>query len=836
MTHKRLLNVGCGPRGHNHGMSGFDGWVETRLDIDPSLQPDVVGSMTDMSAIASASVDAIVSSHNIEHLSPHQVPLALSEFLRVLTADGIGVITCPDLQSVAARVAQGELLSPLYESSAGPIAALDVLYGLRGAMAAGKDFMAHRCGFTLPVLIDLLLSAGFARAVGMVRPEAFDLWVVASKSPCSDDALHALAARHLPPPAPTASSTIAALSARELQALQNAPTDAASLAELGERAGLAGRHALAEHYFRQACLAEPASPIFLHNHGEALRQLNQLPQAEQCFRKVIALNPGFAPAYTSLIQLVQVEHTASLQQRDPKRSAALTHEMAVLANNQGNAWLDAGQDAKAIACYRQALAFDSRHASAWSNLGNVLRSSGLIGEAEDACRQAIALDPGLAPAWINLGHALAELGRYDEAPACYNQAQHLEPGFAEARRNRLFNTLYRPEFSPAQILAQHKAWGAHHPAPAAPASAPTLAHPFGKTLRIGYLSPDFREHSMLHFLEPMLVHHDPAQVSVTCYSECPRSDDHTRRLMSYGHTWVFTHGLDDAALAHRIRQDGIDILVDCAGHTLGTRLDALAGKPAAILMSWLGYLGTTGLPAMDYRLTDDWVDPVGLTESQHTETLLRIPGGMLAYRPHAAAPDVAPPPVARTGRVTFGSLNKVQKLNAVVIELWAAVLHAVPESRLLLKSKIFADSFTRGRISGLFEAFGIRPGRLELRGASTDYLATYHEIDIALDTTPFGGGATTCDALWMGVPVITLSGERSAGRLTTSILNLLGHSEWVADSREAYIQIACSLASNTDHLAGIRSELREQMQTSRLCDEAGFTRRLEALYRQVVRH
>jgi len=826
MTHKQLLNVGCGPRGQHHGMPGFDGWVETRLDIDPSLHPDVVGSMTDMSAIASACVDAIVSSHNIEHLAPHQVPLALAEFLRVLTADGIGVVTCPDLQSVAARVAQGELLTPLYESSAGPIAALDVLYGLRGAMAAGKDFMAHRCGFTLPVLIDLLLSAGFARAVGIVRPEAFDLWVVASKSPCSDDALHALAARHLPPAAG------GPLSAAELHALQNAPTDAASLAELGERAGLAGRHALAEHYFRQACLAEPANPALLHNHGEALRQLNQLQQAEQCFRKVIALNPGFAPAYTSLIQLVQAEHTASLQQRDPKRSAALTHEMAVLANNQGNAWLDVGQDAKAVTCYRQALAFDSRHASAWSNLGNVLRSSGLIGEAEDACRKAIALDPGLAPAWINLGNALAELGRYDEAPECYSQAQRLEPGFAEARRNRLFNTLYRPEFSPGQILAQHKAWGAHHPAPAAPVSA----HTFGQPLRIGYLSPDFREHAMRHFLEPMLAHHDPAQVAVTCYSECPRSDDHTHRLMSYGHTWVFTHGLDDAALAQRIRQDGIDILIDCAGHTLGTRLDALASKPAAIMMSWLGYLGTTGLPAMDYRLTDEWVDPVGLTESQHTETLLRVPGGMLAYRAHYAAPDVAPAPVTHTGRVTFGSLNNVQKLNAVVIELWASVLQAVPEARLLLKSKIFADPFTRGRIVGLFEAFGIRPGRLDLRGASSDYLATYHEIDIALDTTPFGGGATTCDALWMGVPVITLSGERSAGRLTTSILNLLGRTEWVADSREAYIQIACSLAKDTERLARIRSELRQQMQTSRLCDEAGFTRRLEALYRQVAKH
>ena len=199
LTPKKLLNVGCGPKGRHHGFSGFDGWQEVRLDIDVSVEPDVVGTMTDMSAVASASVDAIVSSHNIEHLYPHEVPLALAEFVRVLSADGLVLITCPDLQSVCARVARGDLASPLYDSAAGPITALDILYGHRGAMGAGNLYMAHRCGFTLDVLANTLQACGFARAVGLARPERFDLWMLASKTAHSDEVMQALAAKHLPP-------------------------------------------------------------------------------------------------------------------------------------------------------------------------------------------------------------------------------------------------------------------------------------------------------------------------------------------------------------------------------------------------------------------------------------------------------------------------------------------------------------------------------------------------------------------------------------------------------------------------------------------------------------
>lgn len=351
-------------------------------------------------------------------------------------------------------------------------------------------------------------------------------------------------------------------------------------------------------------------------------------------------------------------------------------------------------------------------------------------------------------------------------------------------------------------------------------------------LKIGYLSADFREHAMRHFIEPLLARHRASQVELVCYAQGPGFDAHTQRLAGYGHRWLWVHAMRDAELAAQIERDAIDILVDCTGHTQGTRLTALAGKPAPIMMSWLGYLNDTGLPAMDYRLSDEWVDPPHEARTEGTEAVLRIPGGMLAYRPHMAAPDTGEPPCLSQGLVTFGSLNNIQKLNRVIVAQWAQILHAVPRARLLLQSKLLADARTVGRLRGLFEAFGIAASRLDLRPATADFLSTYRDIDIALDTQPYGGGATTCDALWMGVPVVTQTGTRPAGRLSTSLLHSVGHPEWVTNSPAQYVSIAVALANQPAELAQIRRTLRAQVQASALCDEAGFVERLEAVYRE----
>ena len=572
------------------------------------------------------------------------------------------------------------------------------------------------------------------------------------------------------------------------------PDQPMALAGMGALAGQRGDAAQAAQYLARACALEPAMAISQYNHGEALRQLGQLPLAEAAFRRAAGIDPGFVPAWEGLIAMAQAAHAQALGARDPQRVGALASELARLANNKGNAWLARGDTQEAIGSYRHALSMQADYAMAWSNLGHTLRETGQLSEAEAACRRAVTLDPDFGPAWNNLGNVLIEQGRYDEGSPCYGQALAKQPDLAQARHNRgsgsLFNRLFMPTLGDAEIAAAHHQWGTAYPAPRE-RRWHNMREP-DRVLRVAYLSPDFREHAMRHFIEPLLARHRVSQVEVSCYAQGPVADAHTRRLMDYGHRWTWVHGLNDAELAAQIERDRIDILVDCAGHTRGTRLSALAGKPAPVMMSWLGYPGDTGLPAMDYRLTDAWVDPPGsdpaidLPAPSH-EVPLRIPGGMLAYRPHVAAPDTNDLPCLVRGTTTFGSLNNIQKLNRMVVADWAHLLDSVPGSRLLLQSKSLVDPGVVGRIRGMFEAFGIPPTRLDLRPASKDFLRTYHEIDIALDTLPYGGGATTCDALWMGVPVITRSGTRPAGRLSTSILHQVGHPEWVTETSNAYI-------------------------------------------------
>ena len=613
--------------------------------------------------------------------------------------------------------------------------------------------------------------------------------------------------------------------------LEMNPNDVAALAGLGALAGSSGRYGLAVQYLEKACALDSRNVVYLHNFGESLRQLGKMQQAEAVLRKVLVTDPKFAPAYQGLMAIFYTAYAQALSRKESSLAARLANEYTAVSISLGNIHLDSGLVQKAIEIYRQVLSLQPDNVTALSNLGNALRTVGQISEAEVVCRKALSIDKEFAIAWNNLGIVLNEQGRFDESLDCYKRALAIQPDFPEVVHNcgsgSLFNLLYNQDVSSQEIFLHHQRWGAAFPVPEPKRSRRTLTT--GHRLRIAFLSPNFRLHAMLHFLEPILAHRDDSRFEVICYAQGPVKDIHTQRLMDYGLTWVWIHNLDDAALAEKIEQDGVDILIDCGGHTSGSgsRLKALANKPAPIMMSWLGYLGTTGLPAMDYRLTDLWVDPPGLTEALHTEHLLYIPGGMMAYRPHRVSPDVSRLPFLRNGYVTFGSLNNAQRINAQVAELWASIMRSTPDSKLLLQSKQFADIGVIGRFRGLFEAFGIKPNRLEMRTQSADFLNTYSDIDIALDTFPYGGGATTCDAIWMGVPVISLAGERPSGRLTSSILNQIGHPEWISTSAKAYFGKACELASAPETLSDIRTNLRPQVKSSVLCDEIGFVRRLE---------
>jgi predicted O-linked N-acetylglucosamine transferase (SPINDLY family) len=606
------------------------------------------------------------------------------------------------------------------------------------------------------------------------------------------------------------------------------------LAELHGLLGLIhvqrGQHMLAAQAWREAAALQPDDPAAAHNAAEALRQGGSVDQARDAFRELLARFPDFGPTYDSLLPLLQAE-VDRLRTSGPTEALGLAlAELASCWNHRGNALLNVDSGPDAEASYRQALAIDPQYASAWSNLCNVLCLGGRAFESEEAGRRALELAPQLPQAWNNLGLALSDQGRLSEADACFARALELKPDFGEVFHNagsgQLFNTLLSPAFSGDDILRRHRAWGQRHPAPLNPRHPwrPPGARP-ERRRRIGLMSSDLRTHAMRHFLEPLLEHHDRDAFELVCYAHVPCPDAVTQRFMGYGHRWHWIHAWSDEQLSSQLRSDELDLLIECNGHTRGTRLRAMAGKPAYRQASWLGYLGTTGLPAMDYRLTDEWVDPVGLTQAQHTETLVRVPGGLCAYRPHDQYPPVQAPPFLREGCITFGSLNSLMKLNADVVMLWARLLKAVPGSRMLLQAKQFADRGTLGRVRGMFEMCGIPSERLMLRGASEDFLSAYHAIDIALDTFPYGGGATTCDALWMGVPVITCPANRSAGRLTGSLLHQIGCTQWIARDHEDYVERAAALAADTAELGRVRRNLRDLVSTSPLCDGPGFAAR-----------
>jgi predicted O-linked N-acetylglucosamine transferase (SPINDLY family) len=323
-------------------------------------------------------------------------------------------------------------------------------------------------------------------------------------------------------------------------------------------------------------------------------------------------------------------------------------------------------------------------------------------------------------------------------------------------------------------------------------------------------------------------------VELFCYAETKQPDFITNRIRELSDHWRPTVGLTDTAVAEQVRADGIDILVDLAGHTCDNRLLVFAHKPAPIQITWLGYPNTTGMPVMDYRFTDEIADPPGPADHYHSERLIRLPRGFLCYGPPDNAPGVSDLPVRQTNRLTFGSFNNLPKLNAEVIGLWSQILQGVPNACLLLKSKQFADEQTRQRFVDLFSVQGIAAERVILlpRVSSTGgHLAVYQQVDIGLDPFPYNGTTTTCEALWMGVPVITLRGSRHSGRVGASILTRVGLSDLITDSPEQYVRLAMELAQDTDGLERLRATLRARMQASPLCNGRMFARSMENTFK-----
>jgi SAM-dependent methyltransferase len=466
-------------------------------------------------------------------------------------------------------------------------------------------------------------------------------------------------------------------------------------------------------------------------------------------------------------------------------------------------------------------------------VGTLLLSQGFLSGARDCFEAGERLAPGDHRFGVNLANVDREAGDHAACRRRYAVLERLLPDHPVLRRNGLVSLEYDPTATDAARLAKARDWGAWAMARAGgPTPRPPLPALSGRPLRVGYVSADFCQHPVGFFVKDVLAAHDPGRVAVFAYSAGTRRDDVTEAIRRVS-AFCDVSGLPDRALAGRIRDDGIDVLVDLSGHTAGSRLTAFALRPAPVLASWLGYFATTGLPVMDAVLLDPWHAPPG-ADVWFTEPVLRLPGSRFCYTPAPFAPDVAPPPCRDRGYVTYGCCNNTAKLNDAVYDAWAAILRRMPDARLVLKWRTFRDEALRQSVRQAFAGRGVDPGRLDLRGPSfhADLLGEYADIDIALDPFPFSGGHTSCECLWMGVPVVTLPGSRAVSRQTLAFIAALDRpdwlGQWVADNTDDYVAKACALGAKQDQIGTIRYRLRPAMQASPLTDAARFTRDLEA--------
>ncbi|MBL0210973.1 MAG: tetratricopeptide repeat protein [Holophagaceae bacterium] len=467
-------------------------------------------------------------------------------------------------------------------------------------------------------------------------------------------------------------------------------------------------------------------------------------------------------------------------------------------------------------------------------LGQLLRHEGRLQEAKAHFEFVAQVEPSNRDAWMALGESALATGRPGEAMPLLERAVALTPNDPVAQEYLLYARLFDPALEVRDLVAAHREWVRRF-APTRPGPAFAGKDPDAR-LKVAFLSPDFRRHSCAFFLEGLLRNLDRGQVRVFGYSDTLKPDGDTERLKQLCDEWRDVTGKSHAAVAEMIRADGIHAALDLAGHSASNRLPVFAVRPAPIQLSYLGYPATTGMDCFDGRIVDTLTDPAG-SEAHGTEPLLRLGRTFLAYAPPPDAPAPGPSPADKNGFITFGSFNNLAKANDRVVALWASILRDCAGSRLLLKSHTLADGSVREGLCERFGRHGIDSERLDLRGWSFEGspLLPYQEVDIALDPFPYAGTTTTCEALWMGVPVVTLEGSRHAGRVGVSLLNAVGHGELVAADEQSYQRIALELAVDEPRRNRMREGLRVAMAASSLCDGAGLARELEALLRRIWR-
>ena len=588
--------------------------------------------------------------------------------------------------------------------------------------------------------------------------------------------------------------------------------------------------------YRRALVARPDFAEAHNNLGVTFRDQGRLEEAIACFRQALAIRPGFPMALNLLGVTLQDQGRLEEAVACLRQALILTPDFPEALNHLGVALQNLGQLEESAACYHKALALRQDFAQAHNNLGHVLSEQGKLDEAVACYERAMQFKPDLPEAYLNLGNARKDQGQAEEAVRWYRRALEIKPDYARAHSNLLFVMCYSSVYSSETIAAEHRTWNEKH---AQPCYAKVQAHPNdrdpNRRLRVGYVSADFRGHAVGYFIEPLFACHDRTNVMVFAYSNGGCPDATTARLQQLADGWRDIAGRSDDAVVEQIRADGIDVLVDLSGHTAGNRLLVFARKPAPVQVTYLGYGTTTGLGTMDYRLTDRFLSPADSPEWS-SEKLIRLPACCHCYRPSPVAPPVAALPALATGHMTFASFNNLAKVNPSVVGLWAKILRAVPKARLVLKDRTLADAGQQARYRELFAKEDISTERLELipgTATHTDHLALYGRVDIALDPFPYNGCTTTCEALWMGVPVVTLRGSMSYSRYGVSLLSNLDLKDLIAATPEEYVATAAALARQRKRLAALRMELRPRMLASPLCDATVLAREIEKAYRRI---
>lgn len=588
----------------------------------------------------------------------------------------------------------------------------------------------------------------------------------------------------------------------------------------------------AESLSAKALVRAPGDADSLVLHGRVLLDLGRIAGAIERLRAAVEANPDHAPTHFNLG--LALERAGALDDAVVAYRAAIARQECYPEawNNLGLVLERSGGVDEAVAAFETALRLKPEFHFAASNLAALLIDQGHLGAAIRVANAAIAQDSTNIETHINLGVALLEQGRHADAHAAFAAALARAPDNKDAGDNAVYLHHYMSN-DPAAVAAAHAAWGMRY-ASSFPPRKPYSSRRSAR-LRVGYVSPDFRRHSVSFFLEPLLTHHDRAAVEIFCYATGGSADAVTARLRRCADHWRDIAALSDDAAAQLIAEDHIDILVDLAGHTKGNRLGVFARRAAPVQVTALGYPGTTGLREIDFRLCDAVTDPIG-TEAFATERLVRLPHGLHCYQSPADAPAMTDLPAFKRGFITFGSFNKLGKVSDNAIALWALVLSAIPDACLFLKSRVLADEETRTFTAARFAAHGIAPERLEMTGWVPDdagHLAAYHKIDIALDTFPYSGTTTTCEALWMGVPVLTMAGATHASRVSASLLHGVGLDAWFTEEPQAFLEQAQRAARDLAGLSKLRMTLRARMRASPLCDGAAYAAAVEAAYRSM---